>query len=576
MHGGSDGNDVQAIIAQKRLEIAGKPGIAGLIANRKSFLIAVFASLGGLVYGYNQGMFGQISGMTSFSAAAGVGKIQDNPTLQGLLTSILELGAWVGVLMNGYVADRVGRRWSVMFGVAWFILGVIIQACTHGANYSFILGGRFIVGVGVGILSMIVPLYNAEVAPPEIRGSLVALQQLAITFGIMISYWITYGTNFIGGTGEGQSKAAWLVPICIQMVPALILGSCIFLMPESPRWLMNEGNEEKCLDVLSRLRGLDRNNELIQMEFLEMKAQKIFEHELEATAYPDLQDGSASSRFKIGFLQYKSMLTHYPTFKRVAVACLIMTFQQWTGVNFILYYAPFIFASLGLSGKTTSLLASGVVGIVMFLATIPAVLWVDQLGRKPVLISGALLMGMCHFVVAGILGGLHGDFTNNMGAGWAAVVFIWLFAIFFGYSWGPCAWVIVAEVFPLGLRAKGVSIGASSNWLNNFAVAMSTPDFVAKATYGAYIFLGLMCVFGAAYVFFFCPETKGRTLDEIDELFGDTSGVSKREGEIRNRILKEVGLLELIGLEELDSDKSKGGDVHYQEEKAADADADSA
>ena len=494
MHGGGDGNDITEIIAARRLQIAGKSGVAGLVANSRSFFIAVFASLGGLVYGYNQGMFGQISGMYSFSKAIGVEKIQDNPTLQGLLTSILELGAWVGVLMNGYIADRLGRKKSVVVGVFFFFIGVIVQAVARGGNYDYILGGRFVVGIGVGILSMVVPLYNAEVSPPEIRGSLVALQQLAITFGIMISYWITYGTNYIGGTGSGQSKASWLVPICIQLVPALLLGVGIFFMPESPRWLMNEDREDECLSVLSNLRSLSKEDTLVQMEFLEMKAQKLFERELSAKYFPHLQDGSAKSNFLIGFNQYKSMITHYPTFKRVAVACLIMTFQQWTGVNFILYYAPFIFSSLGLSGNTISLLASGVVGIVMFLATIPAVLWVDRLGRKPVLISGAIIMGICHFVVAAILGQFGGNFVNHSGAGWVAVVFVWIFAIGFGYSWGPCAWVLVAEVFPLGLRAKGVSIGASSNWLNNFAVAMSTPDFVAKAKFGACLLYTSRCV----------------------------------------------------------------------------------
>ncbi|KAK6456457.1 putative sugar transporter, high affinity [Scheffersomyces xylosifermentans] len=568
MHVGGDGNDIQELIAERRLQIAGKSGPAGLVANSRSLFIAIFASLGGLVYGYNQGMFGQVSGMHSFSIAIGVTKIQDNPTLQGLLTSILELGAWVGVLMNGYIADRLGRKLSVVVGVFFFIVGVIVQAVARGGNYDYILGGRFVVGIGVGILSMIVPLYNAEVSPPEIRGSLVALQQLAITFGIMISYWITYGTNYIGGTGEGQSKASWLVPICIQLVPALLLGGGILFMPESPRWLMNEGQEEQCLDTLCKLRNLDRNDQLIQMEFLEMKAQKNFEKELSVKYYPQFQDGSAKSNFMIGLHQYKSMLTHLPTFKRAALACLIMTFQQWTGVNFILYYAPFIFQTLGLSGNTISLLASGVVGIVMFLATIPAVLWVDKLGRKPVLISGALIMGICHFVVAGILGSFGGDFANHVGAGWVAVVFVWIFAIGFGYSWGPCAWVLVAEVFPLGMRAKGVSLGASANWLNNFAVAMSTPDFVAKAKYGAYIFLGLMCVFGALYVFFFTPETKGRTLDEIDELFGDTSGTSKIEKEIHDRCIREVGLLELLDGETNSDLEGKADASHIEKERS--------
>jgi len=407
---------------------------------------------------------------------------------------------------------------------------------------------------------MIVPLYNAELSPPEIRGSLVALQQLAITFGIMISYWITYGTNFIGGTGSTQSRAAWLMPITIQILPALVLAIGIMFMPQSPRWLVDQGRDEECRRIVAGLRRLPVSDPLVTMEFLEIKAQKVFETRVSERDFPQFQDSSANSRFMLGMHGYLSLLTNRSNFKRTTVAVLIMTFQQWTGVNFILYYAPFIFASLGLDGKTTSLLASGVVGIVMFIATIPAVLWVDRWGRKPTLIVGAIGMGICHFIVAGIIGTSRSDWAAHKGAGWAAVVFVWIFAICFGFSWGPCAWVVVAEVFPLGLRAKGVSIGASSNWLNNFAVAISTPDFVAAAPYGAYIFLGLICVIGAIYVHFGIPETKNRTLEEIDEVFGDKSSRSRLEAEMLEQAQRDVGLLALAGIEKsqsgsLDSDK---------------------
>lgn len=553
--------DIETIITKRRLEIAGKPGIPGLISNWQTFMIAIFASLGGFVYGYNQGMFGQVLSMASFGKAIGNNSIQDDPILQGLLTSILELGAWAGSLANGYLADKFGRKATVNIAVVFFAIGVIIQAVTHGGNYKYILGGRFVIGIGVGSLSMVVPLYNAELSPPEIRGSLVAMQQLSITFGIMISYWITYGTNFIGGTGDTQSKAAWLVPITIQLIPALILaaGFAMF-MPPSPRWLIQQGREEESLKVLAKLRRLPETDDLVRMEFLESKAQNQFEQEISRRNFPELhqqQKQTFVTRLKLGFAEYKSLITHPPTRKRVTVAVLLMVFQQWTGVNFVLYYAPFIFSGLGLGGSTTSLLASGVVGVVMFLATIPAVLWVDQVGRKPVLISGALLMGMCHFIIAGINGGFHANFDNNPGAGWAAAVFVWMFAIFFGYSWGPCSWVLIAEIFPLGTRARGISIGTSSNWANNFAVAMSTPKFMsATKNYGAYIFLGLMCVFGAVYVWFFTPETKGKTLEEIDKEFGDTSGTAKEEKQIHLRIIEEVGLLELANVNTTNMEKA--------------------
>lgn len=275
-------------------------------------------------------MFGQVLSMRAFSRAAGTDGISD-PTLAGLLTSILELGAWVGVLFNGYSADRLGRKLSVVLACVLFAIGVIVQACTHGGNYDYILGGRFVTGLGVGSLSMVVPLYNAELAPAEIRGALVALQQLAITFGIMISYWITYGTNYIGGTGEGQSRAAWLVPILIQLVPAVVLAVGIMFVPQSPRWLMDQGRDEECLQVLAHLRRHPAESPLVQLEYLEIKAQKLFEKRVSAHDHPNLQDGSAKSNFLLGLASYKSLLTTRSNFKRTAVAVLIMTFQQWTG-----------------------------------------------------------------------------------------------------------------------------------------------------------------------------------------------------------------------------------------------------
>lgn len=352
-----------------------------------------------------------------------------------MLTSILELGAWVGTLINGYLADRLGRRVTVLVAVVVFCVGVIVQACTTNKDYVF--GGRFVTGLGVGSLSMVVPLYNAELAPPEIRGSLVAVQQLAITFGIMVSFWIGYGTNYIGGTGEGQSKAAWLIPICIQILPAIVLAAGMMLfMPQSPRHLMNTGREEECLETLARLRGTTTDDILVRIEFLEIKSLHMFEVETAREKYPHLQDGSFTSNFKIGFNDYMSLITNKSLFKRTATACMIMVFQQWNGINAINYYAPYIFEDMQLPGNTTTLLATGVVGIVEFLFTIPAVLWVDQIGRKKILMAGAAGMAICHFIVAGIIGSYQHSFQEHRGAGWAAIVFVWIFVINFAYSWG--------------------------------------------------------------------------------------------------------------------------------------------
>ncbi len=217
-----------------------------------------------------------------------------------------------------------------------FTAGVIVQACTVNKNY--VLAGRFVTGMGVGAFSMLVPLYNAELAPPEIRGALVALQQLAITFGIMISYWIGYGTNFIGGTGKSQSDAAWLVPICIQLLPSTILAvGMLLFMPQSPRHLMNKGREQECLETIARLRSKSIDDIGVRIEFLEIKALREFERMRREEKFPQYQDGSFKSTIMIGLNDYASLITNASLRKRTIVAVFTMVFQQWNGVNAVLY-----------------------------------------------------------------------------------------------------------------------------------------------------------------------------------------------------------------------------------------------
>ncbi|KAF5342615.1 hypothetical protein D9611_001585 [Ephemerocybe angulata] len=404
---------------------------------------------------------------------------------KGWLVAILELGAWVGVLATGYLADKLSRKYTIVLAVIVFIVGVIVQTAAYTA--ASIFGGRFVTGLGVGSLSMAVPLYNAEIAPPEVRGSLVGLQQLAITFGIMVSFWIDYGTNYIGGTDEHQHEAAWRIPLALQLVPAVVLGVGILFMPFSPRWLVNQERDEEALQVLSSARNLPVDHELVRIEFFylwtlreytlrfcferEIKAQYLFEKETQALKFPQYQDGTFSSNFKLGFYDYLSLL------------------RSKTGINAILYYAPSIFKDLSLEGNSISLLATGVVGIVMFLATIPAIIWVDQLGRKPVLVSGAFLMAACHFIIA-ILTGLYRN------------------------SWSS-------------IRGKGLSIAASSNWMNNFI---------------------------------------GLTLEEMDDVFGASEGLAVADQKRHDAIAERLGLaLDGSGLSEKKADEESGSHEHGDE-----------
>ncbi|KAK4227332.1 quinate permease [Podospora fimiseda] len=543
----------------KRQALMGKSGPSALIKNFRVFRIAAFACIGGVLYGYNQGMFSGVLAMPSFQKRMSfhlnncqairkkdMGEYTTDQTKKGWLTAILELGAWIGTLLSGFIAEVLSRKYAVLVASAVFMIGVVIQATAVSAGHNAILAGRFVTGMGVGSLAMIIPIYNSEVAPPEVRGALVATQQLAICFGIMISFWIDYGTNFIGGTSaETQKDAAWLIPTCLQLAPAVVLFVGMIFMPFSPRWLIHHGREEEARKGLASLRGLPIDHELVELEFLEIKAQSLFEKRSVAELFPELQEQTAWNIFKLQFVSIKKLFQTKAMFRRVIVASVTMFFQQWSGINAILYYAPQIFGQLGLDETEISLLATGVVGIVMFIATIPAVLWIDKVGRKPVLTIGAIGMATCHIIIAVIVAKNIDNWKEHPAAGWAAVCMVWLFVIHFGYSWGPCAWIIVAEIWPLSTRPYGVALGASSNWMNNFIVGQVTPDMLESITYGTYILFGILTYIGAVFIWFFVPETKRLTLEEMDVIFG-SEGTAQADFERMAEINAEIGLTQIL------------------------------
>ncbi|RFU76013.1 quinate permease [Trichoderma arundinaceum] len=533
----------------RRQALMGASGARALVKNFRVFSLAAFACIGGVLYGYNQGMFSGVLAMPSFKQHMGEYDPFDpnaSQTKKGWLTAILELGAWFGTLFSGFLAETISRKYGIIVACCIFILGVIVQACAIDAGPNAILAGRFITGMGVGSLSMIVPIYNSEVAPPEVRGALVALQQFAICFGIMVSFWIDYGTNYIGGTQLGeQSEAAWLVPVCLQLAPCLcLLGGMIF-MPFSPRWLIHHDREDEAKKILSTLRDLPIDHELVELEFLEIKAQSLFEKRSIAEQFPHLREQTVWNNFKLQFVAIKSLFQTRSMFKRCIIAGVTMFFQQWTGINAVLYYAPTIFQQLGQTDNTVSLLATGVVGIVMFVATAPAVLWIDRIGRKPVLITGAIGMATCHIIIAILFAKNSDSWPEHKAAGWAAVAMVWLFVVHFGYSWGPCAWIIIAEIWPLSSRPYGVSLGASSNWMNNFIIGQVTPDMLQGITYGTYILFGIITYLGAAFVYFFVPETKRLTLEEMDIIFG-SEGTARADFERMEEINNEIGLTAMV------------------------------
>ncbi|CAM0134779.1 hypothetical protein VKS41_000667 [Umbelopsis sp. WA50703] len=512
-----NGNNTDHIDHPQRTveEMEGSGGLKGLIANPFVFATAVFASLGGLLFGYDQGVISGVLVMPHF-----MDRFPLNPTEKGFVVAILELGCWAGAWIAGYFADKIGRKFTIVLGTIIFLLGASLQAGSQ--NIGFLFGGRFVCGLSIGILSMVVPLYQSEISPPEIRGSLVALQQFAITVGILISFWIDYGTSTI------DSDVQWRLPLALQLIIGIILGFGILFFPFSPRWLMAQNRETEALKVLTRLRRLPPDHPLVQEEWREIKATVEFDRQVERERYPQYANGGARARFMIGLGGYRDLFRK-GIFKRLWLGCALQFFQQFTGINAIIYYAPTIFQSIGLSGTSVPLLATGIVGVVNVVCTIPAVLFLDQFGRRKTLLCGAFFMAISHIIIAIIVGLFENDWAAHTTQGWVAVAFVYFFIANFAYSWGPIGWVYPSEIFPLRIRAKAMSVTTSANWMCNFIIGLITPPMIASIHFGTYIFFASFTVMMFFWVLIFVPETKGRSLEDMDTVFGDKSAVHDAE-----------------------------------------------
>ncbi|KAI8141036.1 general substrate transporter [Fennellomyces sp. T-0311] len=468
------------------------------------YAVCMFAAIGGFCFGYDTGVLGSILTMEDFIYTM---KQRDylTPLESGTLTGLLLAGCFVGALVAGQTCEIISRKRTIILASIVFILGAAIQTGTNG--YAMMVTGRAIAGLGIGGLSMSVPLYQSELAPKDIRGRLISLQQFMITVGIMIAFWCDAGTN-INQTGQ----ATWRIPLGIQIFPALVLFIGAFFLPYSPRWLVSKGRNDEALEVLALLHADgDTNNALVQEEYHEIVEQIQHERAVAITNYLELFKGTVRRRLILGIL--------------------IQVFQQFTGINSIMYYAPKIFKQAGIDDQSATLIASGVNGVLNMLATIPAILFLDRLGRRKTLISGALFMGtamlLCGIVMAATGRVFYDPETDqndiymgdNKHASYFCIVMIYFFVAGFAYSWGPVGWIYPAEIFSLNVRAKATSFSTAANWLMNFAISEIVPVMLASITWGTYIFFGCCCFFMSVCVFLFFPETKAKSLEEMDQIF---------------------------------------------------------
>jgi sugar porter (SP) family MFS transporter len=431
--------------------------------------IAAVAALGGLLFGYDTGV---ISGALLFIRD----EMNLSANMQGIVVGIALAGAALGAAAAGFLSDRLGRRFVILGAALLFIVGAIGSAVA--GEVSTLLFARFLIGVAIGVASMLTPLYLAEISPAQERGAIVSLNQLCITIGILVSYLVGYAfAEVMGG---------WRWMVALGAVPGIVLAIGMMILPESPRWLAGHGRIIDAKRVLQELRGGDITEELSALR----------------------TDIAAEGHQLAGASELFSRQLRRPLIIGVGLAM----FQQITGINTVIYFAPTIFETAGLPSAATSVLATAGVGVVNVIMTIVSIRLIDRLGRRALLFwslggMAATLFALAAAFLAGTSGGLA----------WIAVLSVAAFVGFFAIGLGPVFWLLIAEIFPLALRGRAMSLATIANWGFNLIVSVTFLDIVAVfGDSGAFFIYAALTIAALVFVAKFVPETKGHSLEEIE------------------------------------------------------------
>ncbi|KAI9818286.1 MAG: High-affinity glucose transporter rgt2 [Phylliscum demangeonii] len=462
-----------------------------------AILIGLFVAFGGVLFGYDTGTIGGILEMPYWRSLFSNGYLdpkdhqrQITSSQKSGIVSILSAGTFFGALLASPFGDILGRRYGLIAATAVFTLGVILQ--TAATAIPMFLAGRFFAGLGVGLISALIPLYQSETAPKWIRGTIVGCYQLAITLGLLIAAIVDNATKNRHDTGS------YRIPIAIQFAWAIILIVGMLILPETPRFLIKQGRPEQAARSLSRLRRLDVSHPALIEELAEIEANHQYELSLGKATYVDCVRGTLG--------------------KRLATGCLLQALQQLTGINFIFYYGTQFFKNSGISNAFTITMITNVVNVA---STFPGLYMVEKWGRRPLLLFGAIGMCVCQFIVA-----IVGVTSSSVVANKVLIAFVCIYIFFFACSWGPVAWIVTGELFPLKVRAKSISMTTATNWLLNWAIAFSTPYLVDGPEKGyanlhvkVFFIWGSCCFLCIAFVYLMIYETKGLSLEQVDELY---------------------------------------------------------
>ncbi|KAA8650661.1 hypothetical protein EYZ11_003436 [Aspergillus tanneri] len=462
----------------------------------RSFILGIVVSMGGFIFGYSTGQIAGFTTMDDFKSRFAErqlnGTYKFSNVRNGLIVGLLCIGTMIGALVAAPIADRMGRKFSITLWSLIHIVGIIVQIATDDKWYQVALG-RWVAGLGVGALSSIVPMYQSESSPRQVRGAMVSAFQLFVAFGIFISYLINFGTESI------KSTASWRITMGIGFAWPLILAVGSLFLPESPRYAYRNGRIDEARGVMCKLYGVGPNHRCIVQEMKEMKEK----HEEEINA---------------GKAAWHEIFTGPRMFYRTMLGIALQSLQQLTGANFIFYYGNSIFTSTGLNNSYVTQI---ILGAVNFGMTLPGLYVVEHFGRRKSLMVGGGWMFICFMIWASV-GHFALDLddpSNTPKAGSAMIVFTCFFIVGFATTWGPVTWSLCAEIYPIRHRAVCIGIATAANWTWNFLISFFTP-FISSSIDFAYGYVFASCCFIAVFVvYFFVLETKGRTLEEVDTMY---------------------------------------------------------
>ncbi|KAI7898554.1 general substrate transporter [Cokeromyces recurvatus] len=460
------------------------------------------------MYGYDNGVITSIFTMASFQHSYGI-----NPNYGAgyAVVPIALAASMVASFLSGLIADRLGRK--KLFFIATIIheIGSIIEIASHN-KVSFLIG-RSITGFSLGIFSMLIPLYQSEIAKPQNRGRLITIYQIFITFGFFVAFWLGAGTFRI------STNASWKIPIGCQLVPGLLMLIGLYFIPESPRWLIYKDRNDEALKILARLRSHGNEHDVdVQMEFTGIAQDSSFDKLTYTTPrfFLLLKKGTENNR------------------KRTLLGMGVHTFSQLSGINAILFYLPHILESAGIKELYSAMVGNGVGGAVNFIATLFVLFYIDRCDRRVILIVGALAMAICMITITIISALFNQRFVHsndqtyaddvlstidNPVVSYAILVLLCVFIGFFALSWGPIGWIYPAEIYPQMIRANALAVTTSCSYLFNLFVSLVSPIMFRYILWGTYLFFGVMCFIMAIVIKKFYPETRGRSLEEIQLIF---------------------------------------------------------